>query len=430
MARITRRTLVAGALAAPCLAACGGSGTPQAPQTGPVTLRFMWWGNDTRLKLTTTVIEMFQVKHPDITIKPEPGDFSGQWDKLATMVAGGNGPDVIQMDEKYINEYASRGALADLTRLGVDTSAFAKGTVELGLYRGTLFGLNAGINAPIMVANPKVFAEAGVPIPDDTTWTWGDYRRIVNQISAKGAGAYWGSANLAAVDSMLKLWLRQQGKEQFSETEGIAFTPAEVASFWQLMLDMQQEGAFPSAQQTIEDGGKTLEQSFLGTGKVALAQLWSNQITAMDKATGQDLRLLRPPSKTGKAAETMLWYKASMYWSGYAKSKNAAAVATFINFLANDLEAGAVMGTERGVPANTAVRTAIEGGMSASDTKVVAYLDAIAPELGPTAPVPPPGGGQSPSIQKRWAEEMLFGRATPQAAAQSFTDEVRSVIRV
>ena len=435
MARFaTAGRLIAGALAAAlAFTACGSSGTTGAPkaaeETGPVTIRFMWWGNDTRLKLTTQVIEGFQKKYPNITVKAEPGDFSSYWDKLSTMVAGSNAPDVIQMDEKYINDYASRGALMDLNQLGVNTTKFAPGTLDPGLYKGKLYGLNAGINAPIIVANPKVFTAAGVAIPDDTTWTWDDYRKIVKDVTAKGNGAYFGSHNLASVDAMLKLWVRQQGKEQFSDS-GIAYGPDDVSSFWQFMLDMQKEGALPSAQQTAEDEGKALDQSFTGTNKIGLASLWSNQITAMDKSTGQDLKLLRPPTKTGKATDAQLWYKASMYWSAYAKTKHPDAVKKFIDYLASDVEAGKILGTERGVPANTDVREAISANLNASDKKVFAYLGKIGTELGKPAPVPPPGGGQSPTIQLRHAQNVMFGRGTPASEAKSFVDEVKAAIKV
>ncbi len=424
---------MAGALAAPFIAAgcsnTGTTGSPKPEETGPVTIRFMWWGNDTRLKLTTQVIEGFQKKYPNITVKAEPGEFASYWDKLSTMIAGGNAPDVIQMDEKYINEYSSRGALMDLGQLGVATGKFAPGTLDPGKYKGKLYGLNAGINAPIVVANPKVFSAAGATIPDDATWNWETYRKVVKEITAKGAGAYFGSHNLASVDSMLKLWVRQQGKEQFSET-GIAYGAEDVESFWQLMLDMQKEGGFPTAQQTAEDEGKSLDQSFMGAGKLGLASLWSNQITAMDKATGQDLKLLRPPSKTGKASDAQLWLKASMYWSAFSKTKHPDAVKKLIDYLANDVEAGKVLGTERGIPANTDVKAAIAGTLNASDKKVFAYLDKIGPELGKPAPVPPPGGGQSPAIQLRNAQNVLFGRATPAVASKAFVDEVKAAIKV
>jgi multiple sugar transport system substrate-binding protein len=101
------RALTALALATTLLAAsaCGGdSGGPPAgrPTRGKVTLRFTWWGSDTRTKLTQQVIDAYQKDHPNVTIKGEFGEWSGYWDKLATTVAANDAPDIIQMDEKYL----------------------------------------------------------------------------------------------------------------------------------------------------------------------------------------------------------------------------------------------------------------------------------------------------------------------------------------
>ena len=51
---------------------------------------------------------------PDIKVTIENTDWGGYWDKLATMTAGNNSPDVIQMDESYIAAYGARDALLDL----------------------------------------------------------------------------------------------------------------------------------------------------------------------------------------------------------------------------------------------------------------------------------------------------------------------------
>ena len=127
--------------------ACGGSsGGPSA--NGEVTLRFNWWGSDTRHKLTQQVIDAFQKDHPNIKIKGEYGEWAGYWDKLATTVAANDAPDVIQMDEKYLREYADRGALLDLKKAdGLDTGKFEPDTFGAGEFDNGLYGLNAGINA-------------------------------------------------------------------------------------------------------------------------------------------------------------------------------------------------------------------------------------------------------------------------------------------
>src|SRR5687767_13101796 len=97
------RAVAAVAIATSLLAAsaCGGDSGGGANADGEVTLRFNWWGSDTRHKITQEVIDAFQKENPKIKIKGEYGEWSGYWDKLATTVAANDAPDVIQMDEKY-----------------------------------------------------------------------------------------------------------------------------------------------------------------------------------------------------------------------------------------------------------------------------------------------------------------------------------------
>lgn len=356
----------------------------------------------------------------------ESTDGGSYWDKVATQVAANDMPDVIQMDEKDISEYGKRGALMDLS--SINTADFAEGTVELGKVGEKLVGINIGVNAPALVANPKVFADAGVEMPDDATWTWDDFHKVAKQISEKGNGQTWGSVNVMSVDSTLKAWLRQHGKEQWT-ADGQGYEAADVASFYAWGKSLPDDGTFPPASVTSEDEGKALDQTLIAQSKVGMGTLWSNQINAMDKASGQDMALLRLPSQTGQAKDAGLWYKASMYWSASARTKNADEVKKFIDYLSNSTEAGAILGTERGLPPNLKVREAISEKFSASDKKVVAFMEKIEPELGPTAVVPPQGGGQSPDIQKRHAQNVYFNRGTPEAEAKAFYDEVKSGIK-
>ena len=428
----TKKRLLAalgiGLSASLAFAGCAG-GTPAATTKAPgekTVIRFAWWGNDTRNKLTTQVIEAYEKANPDVDVQGEPTEWGGYWDKLATQVAANDAPDVIQMDEKYISEYGKRGVLMDLG--SINTADFAPGTVDVGKVGDKLVGINIGINAPALVANPKVFADAGVPMPNDATWTWDEFHTIAKQISAKGNGQVFGSAGMLSVDSSLKAWLRQHGKEQWT-ADGQGYQPADVASFYAWGKSLHADGSFPSAALTSEDEGKTLDQTLIAQSKVGMGTLWSSQINAMDKASGQDLALLALPSQTGQMKDAGLWYKASMYWSASARTKNADEVKKFIDYLSNSTEAGAIMGTERGFPPNLKVRSAIEGKFTASDKKVVDYLGKIEPNLGPTSLVPPQGGGQSPDIQKRHAQNVYFDRGTPESEAKAFYDEVKSVIK-
>ncbi len=415
------------------LTGCGTSGSKSGAAASnkasdaKVEIRFMWWGNDTRNAMTMKVIEAYQAANPNVTIKAEPTDWGSYWDKLATMAAGGNAPDVIQMDEKYIADYGTKGVLLDLEKAGVKTDGFAPGTIDLGRVKGKLYGVNAGINAPVVLANPKVLTAAGATVPDDKTWTWDQLNTLAKNITEKSPAGTYGSQNYGAVEPMLRVYLRQNGQDEYSDA-GVGFDAPLLGKWFENMQAQTAAKAFPSAAEATEDMGKALDQTMAATNKAGLFYYWSNQVSALDKATGQDLKVLRPPSTTGNAKDAQLWYKASMYWSGYGKTKNAAEVAKFISYLSSNVEAGKVMGTERGVPANLAVREAVKGQLSASDKKVVAYLDAIDSERGKAPAITPVGGSD---IQLgRYTQDVLFNKSTPAKAAEGLVNELKSKVKV
>src|SRR5699024_2122901 len=105
----------AAAPAVPALTSLAGCG----PNTsrggeGDGALRIYWWGGDLRNGLTREALELFSDAHEDIEVSPEYSEWTGYWDKLATQFAGGDAPDVLQMDEAYIDSYGTQSSLLDL----------------------------------------------------------------------------------------------------------------------------------------------------------------------------------------------------------------------------------------------------------------------------------------------------------------------------
>ena len=426
--RFPKPAIVAAAAAAVlALSACGGGASPQSAD-GTVELRFSWWGSDKRAQLTQAAIAAFEAENPKIKIKPEYGDWSGYWDKLATQVAANDAPDIIQMDEKYITEYSSRGALLDLSKYEIDTSKLDEAALNAGKSEDGLTGIAAGINAATIVANPAVFQAAGVPLPDDKTWTWGDFGRIAAEVTAKSPKGTYGSAAYGTDEASLGVWLRQNGKSLYTSDGKLGFEPADIAEWWEFLKKLSEDKAVPSASEVVEAEAAPLDQSGLATGKNGLAFWWSNQLPALEKAAGSDLQILRFPSKTGKAADTQLWYKASQFWSVSSRTKHPEETAKFIDFLANNDKAGEALLADRGVYPNTDVRDAIESKLTPADIKVVKFIDQIKGELG-EAPAPPPkGAGAIQEIVKRYTSEVLFNRLSTDEAGKKAHDEMKSAI--
>lgn len=110
------RGLVALVVAAPLVlgaAACGdeASDDPNAP----VKLSIFWWGGEARAKLTEDALALYTKKHPNVTFEKTWQANQGYFDKLATLTAGGNPPDIFQIDDNFLAEYASRNTTLDLT---------------------------------------------------------------------------------------------------------------------------------------------------------------------------------------------------------------------------------------------------------------------------------------------------------------------------
>ncbi|WP_405069493.1 extracellular solute-binding protein [Kribbella sp. NBC_01510] len=429
------RALAAAAIAASLLvaSACGGnSGGPSSSSAdgGKVTLRFTWWGSDTRTKLTQQVIDAYQKDHPNVTIKGEFGEWAGYWDKLATTVAANDAPDIIQMDEKYLREYADRGALLDLKKAdGLDTGKFEPDTLGAGEFDGGLYGLNAGINSFAVVANPAVFKAAGVAMPDDTKWTWDDFARISAEVSAKMNGKAWGTGAIGTNEAGLNLWARQRGESLWTKDGKLGVSPEKTTDFFKYVLKLRDAKSIPSAEFTAQDMNAPLDQSAMATGKLAMSFIWSNQLVAFTKASGQPLKLLRIPSADGTAKDNGSYYKGSMFWSISSRSKHQKEAAEFVNYLANNTAAGNILLAERGVPPNTEVQAAVTPKLQPADAASAKFIKDIGTELGEPSPAPPVGGGQVEKIIQRYTTEVLFGRQAPDAAAKAFLDEVNGELK-
>ncbi len=426
---LSRRKFQLGAAAVALSLLATGCGTSSVSESNEeVTLRFAWWGNEYLNAQTEKVIDAFEAEHPNIKIESEPGEWGSYWDKLATKTAANDAPDVIQMDQKYIAEYGGRGALLDLSKQGgIDTSKLDKEALASGQYDGAQYGLSTGQNAYVIMANAKVFEAANVPLPDDTTWTWEEFIATAAKISAAGDGKNYGAA-YGSNEADLIIWLRQHGENLYSQDGKLDFDTATAASFWERLKEQRDSKASPPATVATEDSGAGLEESLFGTNRVGMAWWWTNQLGSLESTTGSSIKMLRAPSIDGSAAENGMYYKPTMFWSASSRSKHPEAASTFINYLANSPEAGAILMTDRGVPTNTEIVESITPSLKPADTTVVGFLKDIAPDIKEAPPVPPVGAGSVQNVIKRYTDEVLYDRLTPQAAAEAFKKEVEGML--
>ncbi|MFC7404236.1 ABC transporter substrate-binding protein [Georgenia alba] len=430
--RMFLATAAAAALAV--TAACGqadnmddqGGGGGGGDDGGQVTLRWAWWGSDVRHEMNNRLIEMYEAENPNVNIEPDFTDWDSYWDRLATATAGGDTPDIMQQEERYLREYGSRGVLADLSQYDIDTSALDDSILASGEFDGGLYGLANGVNVYSLLANPRVFEDAGVPFPDDTTWTWDDFKEAMTAVGASGEDVY-GLVDHNANEAGFHVYARQHGQALYTEDGQLGYEDELLVEYWNIALDLQESGGQTPASLSSEQVDIAPEQSLMGQGRAAVGVWWSNQLATLEQAAGEPLEIIRWPGET-EFDQPGMYYKPGMFVSMSATTEHPEEAAAFIDWMNNSVEAGEVILTDRGLPTNLDVREAIMDDLPEPEQRAAEFLADLEDEVVDNPPVPPVGSGDTQEILTRYNTEVLFGRLTPEEAAAQFRAEVEAAI--
>ncbi|MFC4115111.1 ABC transporter substrate-binding protein [Nonomuraea zeae] len=149
------------------LAACGSGGG--SGDDGPVTLTYRIWDEQQKVGYDK-VMAGFQQANPDIKVKIEVMPYDDYWTKLTADAVAGTAPDVFWMQPGYFPAFATKGVLADLSSLGLDTSKYHPNVVASNTYEGKLYGVPKDWGTPGVLYNKDLFKKAGVTMPDKLTW--------------------------------------------------------------------------------------------------------------------------------------------------------------------------------------------------------------------------------------------------------------------
>ncbi len=162
----------------------GGAAAPES-----VEVRLMAWGNPTEVEARDATIDMFQQANPGITVKFQhtPDNYL---DKLQTMLAGGDAPDVIYLGNGDVPSYATRNQLAPLDAL-IERDAFDTADIfprNLALYNvdDVQYGFPADAPNQQIFYNVTRFQEAGVEFPSSD---WADPTWDLGRVPGTGQGA-------------------------------------------------------------------------------------------------------------------------------------------------------------------------------------------------------------------------------------------------
>jgi multiple sugar transport system substrate-binding protein len=393
-------------------------------------LRLTWWGGQARADRTFAVADLYKKANPGLEFDGEFNAFNDYWPKLGTQVAGGNAPDVLQMDYRYLVEYAKRGAIAPLDEFvgkALKLDDFDKDQLAGGTVDGKLYAISLGANSVAMMVDEAAFKEAGVPAPTNAT-SYDDYKAMAeafNKANIRGGMKLLadGSGNEPALEN----WLRQRGKALYTADGKLGWEAADLTEWFKLWADLRAAGVCVSPEDQALDATAAIDTTMITLGKAATTFANSNQLIGFQAVNKNPLTMVSfPRAKAGSGGGH--YRKPSQFWSVNPKSALLEDAVKFVSFFVNDVAAGKALGVERGIPCSKAVRDAISPDLDDQSKIALNFVSNLGDLLGALPPVPPAKAGEVSTQLTTKGQEVAFGSSSPEDAGAAFFKEATDIL--
>lgn len=409
--RIDRRQFLMGSTA---LAAAAGI----SPVFAAESLRLIFWGSQARADRTYGVTDLF-TKSGGPAVQGEFLAWNDYWPKLATQTAGGNAPDIVQMDYRYIVEYAKRNAIAPLDEFvggALKLDDFDKDQLDGGKVDGKLYGISLGANSVALMINTADFEKAGLELPGPNT-TYGDLPAMAEAFASKGVGKKL-IADGSGSEPMFENWLRQRGKALYTADGKLAWEVQDAVDWFKMWADLRAAGVCVSAEDQALDTGP-LETTMLTLGKASIIPSNSNQLVAFQAINKDKITISNFP-RIATDAPGGHYRKPSMFFSIGGSSAQKEEAAKFVSFFVSNPDAAKVLGVERGIPCSASVRDSLAPTLDEQSQIALNFVANLGALLGALPPSPPAKAGEiDSSLFRVISQEVGFGARSPEDAGNA-----------
>ncbi|WP_433297363.1 ABC transporter substrate-binding protein [Pseudonocardia sp. CA-142604] len=424
-----RRFLQAGALfgvAVPLLAACGmGPGASDS-------VRFSSYGDPTKLGLRGKLADLYTAGHPGTKMSFEGSATSEYWDKLATQMAGGNAPDVINIDIARIGQYSAAGALAPLDQFVprvIETKYFDENLLSQGKVDGKQFGVPVAMSSYGFGYDRTVLESLGIALPDGT-WTWDEYAALCNEIRQKSGNTIYGSEDPSGDPATLQMFVRSKGEELYRGQDDFGFSEDTLVEWFEYWAALRSSGgtlpAEIAAQATYGDWPTLpMVKKIAPLGHIYTANLKGG----FQDLTDHTIEITLPPKYT-KDGQSPQFPTPSSYLSLNARSGRQEEAAAFINWFTNGEEAARALRLISGPPASSAGRDVLlsSGDLDPSEKQMMAYTDLALKHAFTPPPASPPSSTEVQDLLLKVSQDIAFGTTPIRDGATQFLSDARKAL--
>ena len=171
-ARNSGRRGIAALLLITIVAAIVGACSPR--EAGVTVIRF--WAMGREGEVVTALLPEFERTHPGIRVDVQQLPWTAAHEKLLTAFAGDSTPDVCQLGNTWIPEFAALGALqpldASLGASSVDRRDFFSGIWETNIVGDHVYGVPWYVDTRLLFYRRDLLEQAGIPAPPISWPEW------------------------------------------------------------------------------------------------------------------------------------------------------------------------------------------------------------------------------------------------------------------
>jgi multiple sugar transport system substrate-binding protein len=319
---------------APTTAPAAAPAAKPAASTAPVTLTFMSWspGDSLGRKIDIALADEYAKANPGVTIKTDDVPFNDYMKKVQTMFAADIGPDVlwdsIWRQPKFVQANAIIG-FDDLVKGDATIPKYTPAALEMGKYKGKLYGLPVAASTWVMHYNVTLFKEAGLKTPAElkaaNQWSWDAVKDAALKIGKREGDRLTMQGYMT--DRQVYTWITYAFNNggQFVSKDGAKFSvdAKECADALQWLADfILTHKVSPSL--TDQQGGDYIPR--FSTGKLAMMTTWAGSAIDIKNVVQGKFEfdiIEMPPSKAGKEVGGY-WHANLMNVNAKTKSRDHA----------------------------------------------------------------------------------------------------------
>lgn len=312
--------LALSAVTALSFTACGSSAKSSSSSSKTVDLKIATWANTDESKQFNDIIKKINASQKEykITQMVIPNNY---YDKVQTMIAGNQAPDLFWLSQEYIPMYAKNNAIMDVTSMlnsqkKINMDDFYEGSLNTAKYQGKTYGVPF-IGQPYMVYyNKDLFKKSGVSDPNDS-WTWDDFHKVAQKLTTNGV---YGLADPGVLPLQVFMW--DEGGQMIDKDKNVTLDSPECVKGLKVAYDLLNDTKATMPYNQSNSLGS--QQAFVDQKAAMVFGGANDGVEQAVKDAGGKFQVGMAMVPEGSKKQTTFNYCASTVISSQTKNKKAA----------------------------------------------------------------------------------------------------------